>query len=95
LHYTEKDLQNFTEQIRTGLAIIKDFLTNQKDNDYADLKEHCKERKYVRLKLNEVSEAIRKPIERVAKWKELKKTIGKEMDKEEELIKKIMKKHME
>jgi len=90
IYYSVDELQLFIVKIKQGLLLIKDFLTIQKDNDYADLREHCKERNAMITLESDLPESILKKIQRFENYMIKQKQEEKEFIQVKEIILKTM-----
>ena len=88
--YTEEDLNNFLKNVKSGLQIIKEFLENQKENDYKDLKEHCKDKKRIMTLVHELPELIVNKIRVFLNYLKMVKEREQEAEQIKETIFKLM-----
>ena len=88
--FSDDEFSNAVELVREGLRIIKDFLTTQRANDYADLREVCKEKTHLKTNENEISEGLSKLIDKVTDFMRFSMEMEKETTKLKAEILKIM-----
>ena len=84
--YAGADLSKFITQIQSGLEIVKLFLEEQKEKDYADLREHCKEPNKLALREDTAPANIIKEMDASSKMEKMVAHLTEALNKKRDII---------
>ena len=89
-NYSKETMQDFINEVRSGLEIIKRFLADERLNNYTILNAVCEEKKELITTNLELSEATLKQIQELSNFMKSVKEMEHKKDKLKEVLLKVM-----